>query len=100
MALVRPVISQLALGTDSNYSSRNCELAFSIAQEHLGIPALLEPGDVVDFEQPDQLSILTYTSQFYHKFAKVPLSPSKATTEVRYLLFSVRELCQEGQVSQ
>ena len=29
---------------------------------------------MVDFEQPDQLSILTYTSQFYHKFAKVPIT--------------------------
>ena len=48
-----------------------------MAQEHLGIPALLEPGDVVDFEQPDQLSILTYTSQFYHKFAKVLVTPSR-----------------------
>ena len=47
---------------------------------------------MVDFEEPDQLSILTYTSQFYHKFAKVPPSPSKATTEVRSLIFSVREL--------
>ena len=55
---------------------------------------------MVDFEEPDQLSILTYTSQFYHKFAKVPPSPSKATTEVRSLIFSVRELSQEGQVCQ
>ena len=29
---------------------------------------------MVDFEQPDQLSILTYTSQFYHKFAKVSIT--------------------------
>ena len=79
MALVRPVISQLALGTSSNYSSRNCELAFSISEEHLGIPALLEPADVVEFEQPDQLSILTYTSQFYHKFAKVQLGPVRSS---------------------
>ena len=42
-----------------------------MAEQHLGIPALLEPRDVVSFHHPDKLSILTYTAQFYHKFAKV-----------------------------
>jgi len=49
---------------------RNCELAFSIAEKKLGIPSLLDPQDMLESSQLDKLSILTYVSQFYHKFSK------------------------------
>ncbi|KAI6186229.1 hypothetical protein M3Y98_00110000 [Aphelenchoides besseyi] len=46
----------------------NLNLAFDVAEKHLDIPKMLEAEDIVYSQRPDEKSVMTYVSCFYHAF--------------------------------
>eukprot|EP01108_Squamamoeba_japonica_P002275 TRINITY_DN206_c0_g1_i8.p2 TRINITY_DN206_c0_g1~~TRINITY_DN206_c0_g1_i8.p2 ORF type:complete len:865 (-),score=590.84 TRINITY_DN206_c0_g1_i8:34-2628(-) len=54
---------------DKANARENLELAFSVAEKELGIPRLLDVEDVCDVARPDERSVITYVSEYFHCFA-------------------------------
>ncbi|OCB88925.1 actin cross-linking [Sanghuangporus baumii] len=49
----------------------NTRLAFRIAEEHLGIPQLLDVEDLCDSSRPDERSVMTYVASYFHAFSSM-----------------------------
>jgi len=60
----------------TNYE--NLKSAFRIAEDELGVEALLDPEDF-ELQTPDERSIVTYVSALFEKFPEVPPKPQKVT---------------------
>ncbi|EPY53006.1 alpha-actinin [Schizosaccharomyces cryophilus OY26] len=54
---------------DKKENRKNMQLAFDIAQEHIGIPRLIDVEDVCDVDRPDERSIMTYIAEYFHAFS-------------------------------
>jgi len=54
--------------------------AFKVAEEELNIPALLDPVDMVETEEPDKKSVSLYLAQFYHLFKNEEASSSSTSS--------------------
>lgn len=58
---------------NKDHAVQNLSLAFSLAEEHFGIPQLLDPRDLVD-SKPDELSVMTYISEYFHVYMNIERS--------------------------
>jgi len=70
---------------DKSKARENLELAFSVAEKELGIARLLDIEDLTDVARPDERSVMTYVSEYFHCFAGMDVK-ERATARVAKLL--------------
>ncbi|KAG8697064.1 hypothetical protein FRC08_006758 [Ceratobasidium sp. 394] len=63
------LIDYASLDKSDRYT--NTRLAFEVAEQHLGIPQLLDVEDLCDAKPPDERSVMTYIASFFHAFSSM-----------------------------
>jgi len=85
---------------DAKNAKENLETAFAAA-EKLGIPRLLDVEDLM-VERPDERSVMTYVSEFFHRFAQQDLKEIAARRAQKFVQFArgvqQRKLAYESRV--
>ncbi|XP_070577516.1 alpha-actinin-like [Ptychodera flava] len=61
------LIDYSSLKKDDPYTNLNT--AFDVAEKYLDIPKMLDPEDIIGSPKPDEKSIMTYVSSYYHAFS-------------------------------
>uniref|UniRef100_A0A452IK20 Calponin-homology (CH) domain-containing protein n=1 Tax=Gopherus agassizii TaxID=38772 RepID=A0A452IK20_9SAUR len=69
---------------------KNLNNAFSVAQKHLGITKLLDAEDVA-MPHPDERSIMTYVSLYYHYFSRLKQGQT-VQKRLAKILFFLKEI--------
>ncbi|TFK15040.1 acyl-coenzyme A thioesterase 1 [Platysternon megacephalum] len=69
---------------------KNLNNAFSVAQKHLGITKLLDAEDVA-MPRPDERSIMTYVSLYYHYFSRLKQGQT-VQKRLAKILFFLKEI--------
>lgn len=73
-------------------NAENLQQAFDTAEEHIGIPALLDVADV-DCDAIDEKSVLTYVLEYFFAFANEGLKENAAKQAAEWLSF-MRDIAQ------
>lgn len=73
---------------DKNNAAYNLQLAFDVAEQQLGIPKLLDVEDLLNTPRPDERSVMTYISEYFHKFAGQDLKENAARHLQKFIEFA------------
>uniref|UniRef100_A0A3B1IR95 Calponin-homology (CH) domain-containing protein n=1 Tax=Astyanax mexicanus TaxID=7994 RepID=A0A3B1IR95_ASTMX len=87
---IRPDLVDMEL-VKRRSNRENLEEAFTVAENELGIPRLLDPEDV-DVDKPDEKSIMTYVAQFLKHYPDPHQSETDGQQEEREERKVLREL--------
>eukprot|EP01113_Clastostelium_recurvatum_P020830 TRINITY_DN2465_c0_g1_i4.p1 TRINITY_DN2465_c0_g1~~TRINITY_DN2465_c0_g1_i4.p1 ORF type:complete len:644 (+),score=236.93 TRINITY_DN2465_c0_g1_i4:46-1932(+) len=68
--------------------AHNLKLCFDVAERDLGIAPLLDVEDLVNVARPDERSVMTYISEFYHKFSSQDTKEVAARRVQKFVQFA------------